>query len=78
MGYCVHRYSVVKRWSEGKKWSVIQRCRKCDDWKRVDMMLGNGWNATKHTERIFEPGLENNVSESDKAGPIDPETGKIP
>lgn len=70
MGYCVHRYSLVKRWQEGNEWVAIQRCRRCDDWKRVTISLSKRGAPTKKTERIVESGLEKNVQED--ANPIVP------
>lgn len=42
--FCVHRWSIVKKWSSNSKFYSIERCRWCDQWKRreVGMDIVNG------------------------------------
>lgn len=37
MAKCEHRWSVIKRWADGSRFYVIERCRRCDTWKRNDI-----------------------------------------
>lgn len=38
--YCKHRRVIVKRWTEGKKFFAILRCRWCDEpWTRKEISL---------------------------------------
>lgn len=37
---CVHhRYSIIKRWTYVNEFFVIERCRRCNDYKRTSMTI---------------------------------------
>ena len=36
---CFHRFSIVMRWIDKGKLMVIQRCRRCDKWRRREVEI---------------------------------------
>jgi len=38
--FCVHRWSIVKRWEHLNDFYMIRRCRWCDKWERKKINIG--------------------------------------
>jgi hypothetical protein len=36
---CRHRWSALKRWDKDGVFSAIQKCRRCQTWKRTDVAM---------------------------------------
>lgn len=56
MPLCKHRFSIIKRWQDNGKFYVIQRCRKCDEWKKreIDCLQADIAHPTMTTKVISE------------------------
>ena len=63
---------MAKRWTDEKGFHAIQRCRKCDEWKRSDMELKPADAKPTRYVRKVSDGLQNSASND-----IDPDTGDL-
>lgn len=59
MVICFHRYSLVKRWISDNTLFIIQRCRKCDEWKRRSIRIESAESLNPEIESVkFNEKLE--------------------
>lgn len=56
---CMHRWTVIKRWDESGIFYVIQRCRRCDTWKKRGVDALSDGKPTVTTEMIDEQKTDN-------------------
>lgn len=60
--FCYHRWTIIKRWTAKDSFHAIQKCRKCQRWKRTDLALSAETGKLDISHAFERSGLENNVS----------------
>lgn len=60
--FCYHRWSIVKRWTVKDEFHAIQKCRRCQRWKRTDLGLDADKGKLEISHAFERPALENQPS----------------
>jgi hypothetical protein len=65
-GKCWHRKVIMRRWQDDVGWHAYERCRWCQDWWEVTIMVDKQGKTVKNRKLIPDQRLENDSSKSDK------------
>ena len=57
--FCYHRWTIVKRWTVKDSFHAIQKCRKCQRWKRTDLAMESERGKLDISHAFERSGLDN-------------------
>ena len=63
--FCYHRWTIVKRWTVKDAFHAIQKCRKCQRWKRTDLTMEAERGKLDISHAFERSGLENSSAQSE-------------